>query len=215
MFRCLRWGIIFTTLFCVGCASLSGVKEKTVEDRLNDPQFREENLPIRTLRVAVIVSGFESDEHVRGAFSRASEIFETQTGIRFAVTIYREPEWKTHSFFQIHPVLREFRKTHLEYDIIVGASLRFPRKDQWCFLGTCYDGMIDDGRNIAILQLVPTTIVHEVGHAFLGIWHSTSGIMTPSVESAYFTHGDRKKILRRKWKSFHYEAPKEFWDSGY
>lgn len=206
MFRFLRYGIVFCALFLVSCTSL-GTKEKTVEDQVNNPQFRSENLPIRTLKVAVIANEWVGDDFVLVTFRQASDLFEKQAGIRFAVTLYNGSEWNTRSFFPIHLALREFRSVHRDYDIIIGISLAFSNDDRPCFFGSCYVGMIDDGRNIALLTLSRQVVLHEVGHAFLGIWHSSSGVMKHVPESEYFSVSNRKKILREKWKDFRYEIP--------
>ncbi len=177
---------------------------QSVAGMLEDADFRQSNLPIRTLRVAVIANEWVGDDFVLATFRDASESFERQAGIRFEVTLFKGPKWETRSFSYIHGALREFRTEHPEYDLVFGVALTYDNDERPCLFGSCFVGMIDDGRNIALLTLSSQIVLHEAGHAFLGIWHSPYGVMKPIPEGEYFSVADRQRILRNKWDDLRY-----------
>lgn len=189
---------------------------RSVETMLSRPDFRSDNLPIRTLRVAVIANEWVGRDFTVATFRDASELLYSQVGIRLEVVLFTdEPKFGTRSFLPIHHVLRVFRRTHRDFDFIVGVSLTYDNNERPCFFGTCYVGMVDDGRNIALLTLSRTVIVHEIGHLFLGIGHSPAGIMRPMSEGDYFSVKDREIILENKWKEFRDGPMDEFLKDAY
>ncbi|OGZ05757.1 MAG: hypothetical protein A3C93_00625 [Candidatus Lloydbacteria bacterium RIFCSPHIGHO2_02_FULL_54_17] len=204
---------LFAVFFLSTCTTINGgitefdkddPEYQSVAGMIQDPEFRQGNLPVRTLRVAVIANEWVGDDFVLATFRDASESFERQVGIRFEVTLFKGPKWETRSFAYIHGALREFRVEHPEYDLVFGVSLAYDNDERPCLFGSCYVGMIDDGRNIALLTLSPQIILHETGHAFLGIWHSPYGVMKPIPEGEYFSVANRRRILRNKWDDFRY-----------
>ena len=184
-----------------------------VNEFLSDPDFIAKNLPVRTLEVAVVVSGWMSDESIRWEFEAASELLRAQVGIALHVTVFREPVFGSRAFHVVHATLRDFRKTHPDFDIVVGLSLPEGAESYTCFLGFCFTGMIDPSvmNNFVIFTLSRDVIIHELGHVFLGIFHSERGVMMPSSEGVYFTLDDRERILRNKWKYLRH-VPVE-WDA--
>lgn len=176
---------------------------QSVEPLLLHPDFRSAHLPIRTLRVAVIMDESVEEDLARATFREASDLLLQQVGIQLEVTFFANRlKRSTRSFFPIHRALRQFRELHSDYDVIAGLSPTSSDDERPCFLGSCYLGMVDDGRNIALVTLSHTVIIHEVGHLFLGIGHSSSGVMKAIPENDYFSVANRKKILKNKWKDF-------------
>lgn len=209
--RCVCVAALFLVALLSSCNTIKGgigafdpadPEYQSVRTLIDDPKFRAENQPVRTLRVAVLMNDASLEHFARGVFQDASDHFEQQVGIRLQVTFHRGPAWETRSFFPIHSTLREFRAEHPEYDLVFGVALTHDNDERPCLFGSCFIGMIDDGRNIALLTLSRQVILHEIGHAFLGIWHSPSGIMLPVPEGEYFTVANREEILRNKWQDF-------------
>ena len=168
--------------------------------------FQEMNLPLRTLRVAVVTNAWVSDEHIRVNFADASALLEEQVGVRLKVVrIFHDSTQTTRSLLRLQRFLRGFRKNNPDFDIIAAVSLPASDDEETpCELGIFCSSiaMINEGRNIVFLALYKETIAHEIGHAFLGNCHSPRGIMRPTPSDRYFSIADREKILRNKWKDF-------------
>lgn len=203
--------MLLVALFCVGCTSSDWKNHdpeyQLTHDVLNETEFQKANYPLRTLRVAVVAREWVGDEFVRGTFQETSQLLEAQVGIRLEVTIFHEPAWTTRSLFRMHHVLKQFRVAHPEFDIVAGISLNSmeDEKQWWCDNegGVCTIGMVNEWRNVALLTLYPTLIVHEIGHMFTeSPWHSPIGALRSPAQTPYFSIADRERILSNKWKDF-------------
>ncbi len=205
----LRYGVILLVLFLSSCTLLGVVTEKTVEHRLANPAFQQENLPLRTLRVAVLTESIGEDAQLSTAFTDASALLEQQVGIRLDIKIFHDLPWRGRSLFAIHRQVEQFRETHQEFDIVVGVALTFNNSEAWCWhneekgFDECIGGMVKEARNIALHTILSVLIAHEFGHTFLGIWHSKGGLMESFPVDKYFLESDRKRVLQNKWKDFH------------
>ena len=196
---------VLAVFFLASCATISPGRE-SVESLLEKESFRQSNLPVRTLRIAVVVSGLVDGEHVTSIFRDASNLLEQQVGVRFAVTLYYEKAWETNSMQEIFSVLKvqQIERSDLEHELFFGVpksylpSCLFPCK--YTARETQVGGILN-GRYVALLHLSRKHIIHEVGHAF-GVEHSPSGLMASVPLSEYFSVADREMLLKNKWKKF-------------
>lgn len=181
-------------------------ERRTVEHLVGTPATTSENLPIRTLSVTVLLGEHEELVDVQYQFIGASELLREQVGVVLDVTYVRKPSWTPRSFFDLAFKTTRAGYKHPNANLLVGIGL-LPKEEEWsCHVGSngvkrCVAGVYLGNGTIIFRRLDPSIIAHEIGHAFIGLGHSPTGVMTSGTESRYFSVADRKRFLKKKWKT--------------
>jgi hypothetical protein len=206
--------IIFVLLVSlVGCAHIG-----TVKFQLNDQAFQAENLPFRTLSVAVISKESWAREDIETLINNVSDLMAAQVGIRLRID-----KWISHPVPSFTPtegvrnVAEVIGKEHEHYDLVVGFSSHSVISHLIeLTTGFVWLGAIDDSyrKFIIIKYLDERILMHEICHAFVfKKSHSISGVLTAAMikiplvpalfnSPKYVSKGDRMEILRNKWRDF-------------
>lgn len=204
------WKIVLVAALLAGCGSVprnTGDADQTVERLLNDPKFQSENLPIRTVDVAVFADTFLGEEDARRAVEAASQLLEQQVGIRLRVTYLETVAWQKRDTNTVLDHELEHLLRGNDFDLAIGFTYSFSARDLECKEtsadSTCIVGRTVDWRYIHVRVTDPAILAHEVGHAFLRVCgHSPTGLMRSVVTSQYLSLMDRAAMLKNKQMNF-------------
>ncbi len=179
-------------------------ERRTVEHLIATPLLVDENLPNRTLSTIVLLGDHEEIVDVKNQFFIASEMLWVQVGVVLNVTYVRESSWIALSFLDLAFNTNRAAYKYPNADLVIGIGL-LPREEWSCSItrageSFCFSGIYIGNGIILFQRLHATYIVHEIGHAFISLGHSPTGVMTSSVQDPYFSVADRKRFLKRKWK---------------
>lgn len=167
---------------------------------LGNEQFKKENLPIRTVRIAVIADTTYDEWFVREMFFQASTSLENQVGIRLEIVHFAHGKLPHRSVNKTFMMLAHKCIRLPVHDITIGITYIPPAEDDMNMEMPSKIGVANHLLgNIHLRGLYPTLIVHEVGHLLLGhTGHSLAGVMFTPAQNIYFTITDRRIILSRK-----------------
>lgn len=205
-------GLIGLAVFLIsGCCWNS----KTVKDFINNPDFQKENLPIRTLSLAIATDGSFNDKEIMKCIKESSDMTEIQTGIKLEATNIVPISWKNQKSIEdmLAFLKATAKKWTFAFDKAVGfAALPKSKNDPYPAMGLTDTS--DTSRFIVIRTLQSNALTHEIFHAIImSAHHSNGGIMKswflespPNEpirdEDYYLLPEDRKIVLQNKWRLF-------------
>jgi len=210
-FRCY-FVIFFLSTLILGCAT-------TKEDGVT-PQFVQENLPIRNLRICLITDKGVLPEEAESLISETSSHMDAEVGIILTTTVMltNVDKWPSRKKGEMLGHIYLLSKPYLDkFDICI--SITRPTASEKIKKGLLRDwnGVIDDlyRSYIIVKEIDSRTLLHEMYHAFIfSHLHSKSGIMQASRKSKfpfipvyqnsskYLSPPDRKEVLENKWRHF-------------
>jgi tetratricopeptide (TPR) repeat protein len=194
-------------LFLLPC--LLGCAAGSVKPLLNDPDFKAENQPIRTVRILLITDdSYRRDEIVKFV-SKCSNLVEIQVGVRLEIVDWYQIQWENelNDAFKMHiRIAADTWGKRNTFDIAV-APIHFDHRAEGNKLRV---GAIDTffWRYILVRELNPNILLHELFHGFLlQTGHSDDWIMKSERppyghEWYWLTPEDRRGVLRNKWRDF-------------
>jgi len=203
------------TLILIGLAifllSNCSWNAKTVKPFIGNPDFQKENLPVRTLLLAIVTDESYSNEQILKRIKESSDLMEIQTGIKLEVTNIARVIWKNKKIDDMRDILKTAaEKWTFAFDIAVGLTA-FPESKTDSTMGSTDTATY---RFIIIGSLQSNILAHEIFHAIaMSARHSNGGIMKSwSLETApnepirdedyYLLPEDRETILKNKWRNF-------------
>lgn len=188
----------------------------TVQNRIHDANFQQQNQPIRTVTATVVYDGYTQTE-VSDAMNQASNLFEQQVGIRVQVVDWKQTRWPDHNFDNIlrtaWNVTGQKQRTTDWVVCFYKKSVAENAAHQLAFalLGVKAweaGAEVTSGQYIVTSRLDAPIIAHEFAHLF-GTGHTflaTSGFALPFVpiefRRNYVNDEERETILSNKWKRF-------------
>ncbi len=197
---------------------LSGCGIGTVAWSLKDPEFQEENQPIRTIRLVVLSDGSHNKTGVERIIEDVSEDLTWEVGVKLEIVKWIESRWESTSRFKILEEMKENQEINgIPWDIAIAPTRNDPMS---VFLTQTFWGIlavVDDfyRRYIISYELSPHILKHELIHAFVfKEGHSLSGIEFPgmirllpftpaiAIGGSSLTPGMRKEVLANKWRDF-------------
>jgi hypothetical protein len=206
--------LICLAILFSGCA-WSG---KTVKDLIRDPNFKKENLPIRTLSLAIATDKSYDDKQILKCVEETSDLIEIQVGINLEVAAIMPISWKGKK--NIEDMLIFLKTTAkiwevpFDFDVVIGfAAFREEEKDN-PYPDKGITDTSDASRFIIIRTLAANALAHEIFHAVTkSPRHSRGGIMKSWFletkagepirdEDYYLLPEDRERILENKWRKF-------------
>ncbi len=199
--------LLLLGLVIQSCASVRG--------HLDDPGFRSDNLPARTLRVLVASDGSYSRQQIERVLFEGSDLLDKQAGIRIHPVEWIGIGWEKREMVSMLVTLKNACEGY-EFDMAIGFTSRTPVEFLVYNLLGDWEGCIDDTwRRFIVLKSTDTrTLLHEIGHGFIfNETHSAYGLMKtlsfrllPFVpikfDSLYLTMDNRAEVLRNKWRDF-------------
>lgn len=191
-------------LFCGGCTSLSPTNhfsDKTVEDFLDNPAFRAQNLPMRTLKIAVLADPRLSEETVRRAFADASHDLSMQVGIAIKIVWWGTETLPNNDSSAVFRRLRALCPRVPAHEIAIGITLEEAGQEEWVGDMRIIGRANHLFHSIHLRSLRRHVILHEIGHLLLGplAGHSQVGVMHERAVTPFFSLRDRSLVLERKW----------------
>lgn len=109
--------LLIVVICFFGCAA-------TIKKDLNDSIFQEQNLPIRTLKVAIVSDGSRNDVEVEELINKASESLKEQIGVELKIAHWFYPiewaeRWPTPMVNKVHQIVWDHRH---EFDIAIAPA---------------------------------------------------------------------------------------------
>ncbi|MDA8239673.1 MAG: hypothetical protein M0Z67_04780 [Nitrospiraceae bacterium] len=206
-----------TALVLASCASVG-----TVQSRLEDDQFKMQNLPVRTLRVCVVTDPGRKKDSVAGLLREVSLSLAEQVGIRLETVMTADMTFETSGQDgMINQLYKKVFARRSDFDIAI-AFTSFSTGDYLLKLLSLvtvplpvWHGAIDDTyrRYIVVKSLDKQVLIHEIFHAFIfarahggGVMRAVSlqplPFMRPVGTTVFLTESDRKEVLLNKWRNF-------------
>jgi hypothetical protein len=146
---------------------LTGCQAGTVKPFLNNPEFKAENEPIRTLRILIVTDGTYRKEETEKLISKCSRIMDDQVGIRLQIVGSQEIKWdfRSDSTRMLAKIFAETWEKSDHFDLAVAVAYYDERTDP--HLKNI--GRIDSifWRYIVVKEPEPNLFLHELIHAFL------------------------------------------------
>ncbi|MDH5203079.1 MAG: hypothetical protein OEZ31_09900 [Nitrospirota bacterium] len=209
-------GLLFI-IFMYGCGSVG-----TIKSQINDLTFQQENLPVRTIRVAIANDNSREEQEINALLQEASNSLREQVGIELNRVMTKPIKWSTRT---PEGMVEDMRKNFStlekrQFDIAI-ASVTYTASDKGLqLLGLIlpipvWDGCIDSTyrRYIVIKKLDKNILLHEIFHSLIfsedhdtgGVMHAVQIQIVPGVPlniTEYLTPEDRKESLKNKWRNF-------------
>jgi len=202
----------FLAVLISGCATIKG--------DIENPQFVQENLPVRNLSICLITDEGIPLEKATALIRETSSYMEAQVGITLKTTVRltNSDKWpskkRSDMLGHVYVLSKSCRN---DFDICV--CIYQPTTSEKIKKGLIggWNGVIDDiyRRYIVIKKMDSRTLLHEMYHAFIfSHKHSGSGIMQASLisiipfvsiylnSSTDLSPSDRKEVLENKWRNF-------------
>ena len=201
----------FTILFFLVC--LLGCAAGSVKPLLEQPEFKAENQPIRTLRVLLVSDDTYRKDEIEKWISTCSNLVEVQVGIRLEIVGWQRVTWdqELSDIFRTHIRMAADTWTGRENFDIAVAPVHFVHRLAG---STLLLGAVDTffWRYIFVRELDPNIFIHELFHAFLlSTNHSDDWVMKAErspygAEWYWLTPDLRRVVLRNKWRDFNVMA---------
>jgi hypothetical protein len=188
---------------------LYGCYAGSVKPLLDRPDFKNENEPVRTLKVVVVADHSYPRKEIEKFVSTCSGLTEKQVGVKLEIMDLRPIEWGD----ELADIVKMEARIAAETWTIRGQfDVAFTFSDilQKVEGGKTPIGATDTffWRYIFVKELDPYILLHELFHAFLlENSHSEKWVMK-SARPAYggqwywLTPEDRRTLLRNKWRDF-------------
>jgi len=196
-----------TLLLLLAC--LLGCAAGSVKPLLDQPDFKAENQPIRTLRILLITDDSYRKDEIEKWISRCSNLLEVQVGIRLEIGDWYRITWEKElsDIFRTHiRIAADSWSKRETFDVAVAPVYFVHRIDGRKLLLGAVDTFF--WRYIFVKELDPNILIHELFHAFLlSADHSDDWIMRAErspygIEWYWLTSEQRKEVLRNKWRDF-------------
>lgn len=212
---------------------VSGCATHSIRPQISNSSFQEENLPIRTLRVVMVMDAKGNEDRGRRIIQSTSNLIKPQVGIELEVvrTIKVEGGFvglgRNQSMTKLYKTVRgEGLRRGTDFDLAVGiSSYSFVNVIAKVLPIPAWIGVIDD--NLCKCFYVtksasPRINAHEIMHAFIFIGVHRGGLMSaiqidilPGIPiiggGRYLLEKDREEVLIHKWrdmsKPIHEENP--------
>ncbi len=201
---------IFGIFLLIGCV-FGG---KTVKCFLNDADFQKENLPIRTLYLAIATDGSCSDEKIMKLIKNSSDLMKIQTGIELKIKAIMPIAWTNQKTIEemLYFLKAAAEKWTFDFDMAIGITALPESENDTCMGIT---NTSNTSRIVIIRSLQSNILMHEIFHSInMSARHSGGGLMKswlllevnpdelPRDEDIYLSPEDRKTILQNKWRRF-------------
>jgi hypothetical protein len=203
MVKAKKITLLLLAVCLLGCAAGS------VKPLLDQPEFKAENQPVRTLRVLLITDDSYRKDEIEKWMARCSDLVEVQVGIRLEIVGWQRITWEKelNDIFRTHIRMAAETWTGRETFDVAVAPVRFVHRMGG---GKLLLGAVDAffWRYIFVREPDPNILLHELFHAFLLVTdHSDDWVMRAErspygVEWYWLTPEQRKVILRNKWRDF-------------
>ncbi len=189
--------------------SLSGCYAGTVKPFIDQPEFKTENEPVRTLRVLVLSDGLYRKDEIEKLFSKCSRVMEVQVGMRLEIIDSQQIEWdaeRNDSTRMLTKIATETWEKTDHFDIAVAIAHFDERSEPHKLIIGRIDGVF--WRYVVVKEPEPNLLLHEIFHAFLpGKEHAKEWLMQPvrplyGSEWYWLTSEERKEVLGNKWRDF-------------
>lgn len=202
--RCVACALVLISTGCTALAPRGHSADATVEGLLDDPAFRKENLPIRTLTIAILADRRLSEEVVRQALEDASRDLVMQVGVAIEVVGWRTEPLPNRDSAAVFRRLRTLCTRLPAHDIAIGITLEEGGDEEWEGDKRIIGRANHLFHSIHLRALGRHVIIHEIGHLLLGplVNHSPTGVMHERASTPFFSVRDRALILQRKWGDF-------------
>lgn len=199
--RCVVYALVLLIAGCAAFTSRDPLADTTVEHMMSDPAFQRENLPIRTLRVAILADERFSEETVRQIFNDVSRDLVMQVGIALEVVGWRVEQLPNKDSAAVFRRLRRHCPRFPSHDIVIGITIDEAGTEEWDGDRHIIGRANHLFRSIHLRALGRHVIIHEIGHLLLGplVDHSPTGVMHKHAIVPFFSRRDRARILQRKW----------------
>lgn len=206
-------------IILVLCILLSSCS--TIKKNINNESFKNENQPIRTIRVALFLDKnyINNINKVKQLIYEVSNDLQEQVGIKLII-IYDlvDITITTNNIGIILETMYEYERDRKQEDNFDISICFMNKKPIYRIMDSLIGGWKAGTDNlyrryIVMSNLDKHALMHEIGHCFiLDHEHSTSGVMQPFgitiipgmpiYTSSYFSERDRKEILKNKWRNF-------------
>jgi len=196
-----------TILLLVAC--LLGCAAGSVKPLLEQPDFKADNQPIRTLRILLVTDDSYRKDEIEKWISTCSNLVEVQVGIRLEIVDWYRITWEKElgNIFRTHSrIAADTWSRRDTFDVAVAPVYFVHRVDGTKLLLGAVDTFF--WRYIFVRDLDPNILIHELFHAFLlSAGHSEDWIMKAErspygIEWYWLTPEQRKEVLRNKWRDF-------------
>jgi len=202
-------------VFVILLVCLLGCYSGNVKPLLYRFDFQSENEPIRTLKVLLVTDNTYQKDEIEKFILQCSSLVDKQVGIRLEIVDWQQIKWEG----ELDDIIK--------MDIRIAADT-WSKRDKFdiviTFVGFAYN--IADGKSplgatdtffwryIFVGELDPFILLHELFHTFLMQRdHSEEWVMSsrrPTYgEWHWLSIGDRKGVLRNKWRDFNIMPPTE------
>jgi len=202
-------------VFVILLVCLLGCYSGNVKPLLYRFDFQSENEPIRTLKVLLVTDNTYQKDEIEKFILKCSSLVDKQVGIRLEIVDWQQIKWEG----ELDDIIK--------MDIRIAADT-WSKRDKFdiviTFVGFAYN--IADGKSplgatdtffwryIFVGELDPFILLHELFHTFLMQRdHSEEWVMSsrrPTYgEWHWLSIGDRKGVLRNKWRDFNIMPPTE------
>ena len=140
----------------------------SVKPLLNQPEFKAENEPVRTLRILLVTDNSYRNDEIETFLSKCSNLIEVQVGVRLEIVHWLQIRWDNEQSDINKMMIRVAADTWSlrdTFDIAV-ALVYFHHRVEGAKMRL---GGIDTifWRYIFVKELDPNVLLHEIFHAFL------------------------------------------------
>ncbi len=196
---------------------LTGCGIGTVKWSIKNPEFQEENLPIRDVRLAILTDSSYSDKIIKDTVGEVSESLKEEVGVTLSISMWQSVKLESKKATEVMEVASQQLRNIPGWDICVVVTSYSAGQFLLAETVGAVMAVTDDyyRRYIITKEMSFHILKHEICHCFVFAHeHSLTGIEMPmmlrllpftpsvSVGGSSLTPEMRKDFLKNKWRDF-------------